>query len=194
MITCWKALLCSLVVASYRIQSFCLCDVWCHRCVLMTIYEDHVIVGLWLMGVDYVDLGLKVSEKASTNLAQESLSQASLVVKWLRIHLPMQRTQVQSLVREDTTHHGATKPMSHNYWTCEPRAVIRNEKPRQQEAHTPQLETAPAGRNQRKPACSNEDPAHPKINNLKKKKKKEKILFSILIPMVRRFTLIGSVA
>ena len=23
----------------------------------MTIYEDHVIVGLWLMGVDYVDLG-----------------------------------------------------------------------------------------------------------------------------------------
>ena len=78
---CWKALLCSLVVASYRIQSFCLCDVWCHRCVLMTTYEDHVIGGLWLMGVDYVDLDLKVSEKASTNLAQESLSQASLVVE-----------------------------------------------------------------------------------------------------------------
>ena len=79
--TCWEALLCSLVVASYRIQSLCLCNVWCHRCVLMTIYEDHVIVGLWLMGVDYVDLDSKVSEKASTNLAQESLSQASMVVK-----------------------------------------------------------------------------------------------------------------
>ena len=26
---------------------------------------------------------------------------ASLVVQWLRIHLPMQGTQVQSLVRED---------------------------------------------------------------------------------------------
>lgn len=26
----------------------------------MTTYEDHV--GLWLMGVDYVDLDLKVSE------------------------------------------------------------------------------------------------------------------------------------
>ena len=59
MITCWKALLCSLVVASYRIQSFCLGDVWCHRCVLMTIYEGHVIVGLWLMGVDYVELRLE---------------------------------------------------------------------------------------------------------------------------------------
>ena len=47
----------------------------------MTTYEDHVIGGLWLMGVDYVDLDLKVSEKASTNLAQESLSQASLVVE-----------------------------------------------------------------------------------------------------------------
>ena len=27
----------------------------------------------------------------------------SLVVQWLRLHLPMQRTQVQSLVQEDST-------------------------------------------------------------------------------------------
>ena len=40
---------------------------------------------------------------------------ASLVVQWLRIHLPMQGTWVRALVQEDPTCHGATKPMRHNY-------------------------------------------------------------------------------
>ena len=35
----------------------------------------------------------------------------SLVVQWIRIHLPMQEPQVLSLVLEDPTRHGATKPM-----------------------------------------------------------------------------------
>ena len=39
----------------------------------------------------------------------------SLVAQWLRIHLPMQGTQVQALVREDPTCCGATKPVHHNY-------------------------------------------------------------------------------
>ena len=39
----------------------------------------------------------------------------SLVVQWLRIHLPMQATQVPALVQEDPTCHGATKPVRHNY-------------------------------------------------------------------------------
>ena len=40
----------------------------------------------------------------------------SLVVQWLRICLPMQGTRVRSLVRQDPTCHGATKPMHHNCW------------------------------------------------------------------------------
>ena len=40
---------------------------------------------------------------------------ASLVAQWLRIHLPMQGTRVQALVREDPTCHGTTKPVCHNY-------------------------------------------------------------------------------
>ena len=40
---------------------------------------------------------------------------ASLVVQWLRIHLPMQGTQVRALVREDPTCLRATKPVCHNY-------------------------------------------------------------------------------
>ena len=39
----------------------------------------------------------------------------SLVAQWLRICLPMQGTQVRSLVQEDPTCHGATKPASHSY-------------------------------------------------------------------------------
>ena len=45
-------------------------------------------------------------------------SWASLVVQWLRIHLPMQETQVWSLVWEDPTCQGANKPMCHSYWAC----------------------------------------------------------------------------
>ncbi|KAJ8784376.1 hypothetical protein J1605_008309 [Eschrichtius robustus] len=39
----------------------------------------------------------------------------SPVVQWLRIRLPMQGTWVRSLVQEDLTCHGATKPVRHNY-------------------------------------------------------------------------------
>ena len=41
------------------------------------------------------------------------ISGTSLVAQWLRIHLPMQGTRVRSLVWEDPTCHGATKPMSY---------------------------------------------------------------------------------
>ena len=42
----------------------------------------------------------------------------SLVAQWSRIRLPMQETQVRSLVWEHPTCHGATKPVHHNYWAC----------------------------------------------------------------------------
>ena len=37
----------------------------------------------------------------------------SLVVQWLRIHLAVQGTLVQSLVQEEPIDHGAAKPMHH---------------------------------------------------------------------------------
>ena len=42
--------------------------------------------------------------------------QASLMVQWTEIHLPMQGTQIPSLGREDSTHLGATKFVHHNCW------------------------------------------------------------------------------
>ena len=44
---------------------------------------------------------------------RELLWRTSLVVQWLRIHLPMQGTRVQSLVQEDSTCQRAIKPMYH---------------------------------------------------------------------------------
>ena len=59
---------------------------------------------------------------------------AFLVAQWLRIHLPMQGTRVRSLVWEDPTCRGATKPMHHNYWACALEPVSHN-----YWAHVPQL-------------------------------------------------------
>ena len=41
------------------------------------------------------------------------------MVRWLRIHLPMQGTWVQSVVREPTCHK-ATKPARPSYRSCTP--------------------------------------------------------------------------
>ena len=56
---------------------------------------------------EYLPCGMEEDEKGSV--------WTSLVVQWLRIHLPMQGTRVQVLVQGDPTCHGATKPVRHNY-------------------------------------------------------------------------------
>ena len=96
-------------------------------------------------------------------LTLKMISGTSLVVQWLRIYLPMQGTRVRALVQEDPTCHGASKPVRHNYWACtlEPAShnywahvpqllkparlepVLRNKKPLQWEARTPQQRVAP---------------------------------------------------
>ena len=58
----------------------------------------------------------------------------SLVAQWLKICLPMQGTQVGSLVREGLTCRGATKPVRHNYWACALEPASYN-----YWAHVPQL-------------------------------------------------------
>ena len=47
------------------------------------------------------------------------LSVHALVAQWSRICLSVHESQVQSLVWEDPACHGATKPVSHNYWICD---------------------------------------------------------------------------
>ena len=102
----------------------------------------------------------------------------SLAFQWLRIHQPIQGTQVQSLVQEDPIHHGATKPTCCNYRgrAYVPRScALQQGKPLQWEAHPPQQRAAPAHHNERKPARGKEHPTQPKTEEtyLKKKKKDE---------------------
>ena len=47
---------------------------------------------------------------------QNNGSGTSLVVQWLRFHLPAQRTWSWSLVGEDSTCLGASQSVRHNYW------------------------------------------------------------------------------
>ena len=65
-------------------------------------------------------------------------SWASLVVQWFRIYLPMQETWVWSLVREDPTCFGATKPMHHSYWAHKPQLKRSPGSPQLEKAHMPQ--------------------------------------------------------
>ena len=46
---------------------------------------------------------------------EDERDRASLVVQWLGLHLPIQGTQIPSLVQEDPTGHRTTKLMCHNY-------------------------------------------------------------------------------
>ena len=45
----------------------------------------------------------------------QTTEKACPVAQWRRIHLPLQETQVRSLVREDPTCRGATEPVRQNY-------------------------------------------------------------------------------
>ena len=38
------------------------------------------------------------------------------MVQWIRTHLPIQGTQIQSVVEQDFTHLEATEPVHHNYY------------------------------------------------------------------------------
>ena len=81
-----------------------------------------------------------VMERESHTLLKLSQSMTSVVVQWLRIFLPMQGTPVRSLVQEDFTGWGPTKPQA---TTTEPVCALRQEKLPQEEAQTLQLESNP---------------------------------------------------
>ena len=89
------------------------------------------------------------SPRAAT-LGYKDITGASLVVQWIRIRLPMQRTWVWALVQEDPTCHGATKPVRHNYWACIRacklpwlRPCARTTEARTPRAHAPQHQKPP---------------------------------------------------
>ena len=107
------------------------------------------------MGIDCTCIKY-VSEQINEWWSKHSW-RASLVAQWLRIRLPMQGTRVWSLVWEDPTCHGGTKPVRHSYWACALQPASHNYL-----AYVPQLLKPtllePMLRNQR--SHCNEKPAH----------------------------------
>ena len=78
---------------------------------------------------------LGIYPKKTKTLIWKDICGTSLVAQWLRIRLLMQGTRVRSLVWEYPTCRGATKPMCHNYWACEPQLLSL--RTTTTEAHTP---------------------------------------------------------
>ena len=118
--------------------------------------------------------GHHLSDLPSVQKCAHVKTRTSLVADWVRIHLLMQGTGVQSLVWEDFACRGATKPLGSNYWACELQllkpacleSVLSSERSHrnserswcietQSRPHFPQVEES---------LCKgNEDPAQPKI-------------------------------
>ena len=99
----------SLTFTVYWFDTFIYCNMDYHHSGSYVPLPHHIIIiFLWWYAVK---AGCKVSCK------NDVLTGNSLVVQWLRIHLPMPGTRVRALVQEDPTCRGATKPMRHNYWS-----------------------------------------------------------------------------
>ena len=71
-------------------------------------------VILWASCLSYLHFAFLVKK--------ETRMRTSLVVQWLRIHLPVQGIRVPSLVWEASTCHRATEPMCCNHWSCAPQS------------------------------------------------------------------------
>ena len=140
---------------------------WCSPHGQALVFSDHVHL-IWEVISSIPQLLPHVSRLHPKLWIDEG---TSLVVQWKRIGLPMQGSQVQSLVWEDTSLR-ATKPMSHNFWTWMPqlqeptcleialhkKRSNHNEKPGHHNEEWALI--AATGEN----PYSNEDPAQPKIN------------------------------
>jgi len=89
--------------------------------ILLSHRRKGICVYIWLIHF-IVQWKLIQHCKATIPQLKNNNNGTSLVVQWIKICLPMQGTRVRSLVQEDSTCRGATKPMYHNYWS--PRTLV----------------------------------------------------------------------
>ena len=71
--------------------------------------------GDWACDGSYAGFGAEEGCSVCVCVCVCTCNRATLVAQWSRIRLPVQGTRVQSLVREDPTCCGATKPVRHDY-------------------------------------------------------------------------------
>ena len=84
-----------------------------------------------------------------------------------RMHPAKEGTWVQSLVREDSTCHRATKLRAPQLLklTCPGARALQEEKPLHSEPRAPQLESSPCSLQQEKTPSQQQRPAQPKVKN-----------------------------
>ena len=80
-------------------------------------FQPHIIliIAFSVWNKTFMNTGKNFKQDSIVNL--KIRVRTSLVAQWLGVRLPMQGTQVRSLVQEDPTCRRATKPMNHNYWS-----------------------------------------------------------------------------
>ena len=81
------------------------------------------------------------------------------MLQWLKVHLSMQATWVRSLVREDSTGHGAAKPVCHNYRAHSPEPMLCKREGATMRSLCTASERSPHSLQLEKSPPSNEDPA-----------------------------------
>ena len=83
-----------------------------------TLVKTNIVLLPW--GSIWLTKSVTMLRSASTDPSEKKIEKwhcrASMAAQWLRIHLSVQGTQVQALVREDPTCRRATKPVCHKYW------------------------------------------------------------------------------
>ena len=82
--------------------------------------------GAWWAAI----YGVVQSRTRLKRLSSSKGFETSVVVQWLRICLPRQGTEVQSLVWQYPMCQGAAKPMQHGYWPCALEPVLCGERSR----------------------------------------------------------------
>ncbi|XP_059943857.1 protein S100-A5 isoform X1 [Mesoplodon densirostris] len=82
---------------------------------LKELIEKDLCLGEKMKESSMDDLMKSLDKNGDQEIDFKEYSGTSLVAQWLRILLPMQGTRVRTLVREDPTCRGATKPGCHNY-------------------------------------------------------------------------------
>ena len=84
------------------------------------------------------------SSKTPGDSPGKKMDRTSLVIQWIRTCLLMQETQVWSLVQEELTCQGKTKPLRHNYWACALEPVLHNKRSQHNEKPLHHKENVPA--------------------------------------------------
>ena len=110
---------------------------WSHQKSLQVLGSYQILQWWCLISKILIFLENSICDNKYVNdLFRSDRHGTSLMVQWLGIHLPMQRTGVQSLVQEDPPCRGATKPVHPNYWTpCTLDSMLHNERSNWSEKH-----------------------------------------------------------